>query len=122
MPIDVPTKIRNGIARAKAELDGMMVDVGHIPVTGRDATGPIYGPKVMRRAIVEEIGSAVVDQNGTERLAEDKLTFLEPVIVDLLDIFEIKGVQKNVAKRSGLLDPSGTPYYTEVWLGVGQWR
>lgn len=122
MPIDVPTKIRNGIARAKLELDGMMVDVGHIPVTGRDATGPIYGPLVTRRAIVEEVGSAVVDANGTERLAEDKLTFLEPVVVDLLDIFQIKGVQKNVAKRSGLLDPDGVPYFTEVWLGVGQWR
>ena len=122
MAIDTPTLIRNGIAQAKRELLPMMVDVGHIPVVGRDATGPVYGNKVTRKAIVEQVGSSVIADDGNERMASDKLTFLEPVVVDLLDVFEINGVQQNVAKRTGLLDPAGVPYFAEVWLGVGRWR
>jgi len=123
MAIDVPAKIRAGVAKARAETLNMMVDVGHIRVIGRDENGPVYSPStITRKAIVEDVGEAVVGQDGNERLSASKLTFLEPVEVDEFDIFVLKGVQLNVAKRAGLLDPDGVPYFVEVWLGQGRWR
>lgn len=123
MAVDIPAQIRAGIAKAKAETVGMMVDVGHLPVIGRDSSGPIYADNpIIRQAIVEDIGVPVTTEAGTERVATSKLTILDPFVVDDFDIFIVNGVQSNIAKHEGLLDPDGVPYYKIVYLGKGNFR
>jgi len=121
--VDVPAKIRAGIAKAKAILDPMMVDVLHLAVVGRDQHGPVYADEpITRRALVEDVGEVVVTDSGEERMAATKLTFLEPIPIDELDVFTVNDKELNVARRQGLLDPDGVPYYSEVLLGRSRFR
>lgn len=110
--------IRSAVAVAKSVVQSLMVDVEHLMVVGRDQWGTTYADPVTRQALVEDVGEAVVDEDGNNRQATSKLTFIEAVPVDPLDRFIVNGVESSVAKRGGLLQPSGTSaYVTEVWLG-----
>lgn len=116
----LPDQIRAGIARARATLDPLMVDIQHIPTTGRDQHGPIHGDPVPLRAIVEDVGEAILGDDGNEHMSTSKLTILQPWTVRTSDMFIVNGEELNVAKRGGLLDPDGQPYFIEVWLGRGR--
>jgi hypothetical protein len=113
--------IRRALVTAKRIVDTVvgMPEVQHIPVEGRDQHGPLYGDPIIRQAIVEDVGEAVVGEDGVQRQSTTKLTFLEPVSVDLLDKFIVPGdeTEHRVAKRGGLAQVDGVPYYAEVWLG-----
>ena len=117
--------IRDGVATAKQLLlqNGLMMAVKHWKVVGRDASGPVHATSAVTvEAVVEDSGEAVVGDDGNERQASQKLTILEPYTVDEFDIFEVNGVQLNVARKRGPLDSTGTPFMLEVWLGTGSWR
>lgn len=87
-------------------------------MTGRDVHGPTYGDPIPRQALVEDVGEAVVGEDGTESQSTSKLTFLEPIAVSLDDMFIVKGEELHVARREGLLRPTGdVAYYSEVYLG-----
>jgi hypothetical protein len=118
MALDIPGLIHSVVATAKAIVSSALVDVEHIMVTGRDQWGTTWAEPVTRQAIVEDVGDPVVGDDGNERLSTSKLTFIEPIPVDMFDKFVVNGVESDVAKRKGVLQPDGTmSYVSEVWLG-----
>jgi hypothetical protein len=96
----------------------LMPEVQHVMRVGRDAYGPTYADPVTRRALIEDVGEPVVDENGTTRLSTSKLTFLEPIPIDLLDRFVLDGQETDVARREGLVREDGTTrYFSIVYVG-----
>ncbi len=122
--MNLPELLRSALTAASSAVDSLKVEVGHLRAIGRDVHGTVYAtvPESVR-PIVEEVGESIVDENGNDRMATSKLTFLEPIAVSMEDLFIVDGVEHNVAKRGGLRDPdTGMTYYSEVWLGTGRGR
>lgn len=111
--------IRSAVALANriTRDNGLQPTVQHVPVVGRDAHGPLYGPPVERQGIVELSGEPFIDEGGTSRQSSTKITFLQPIPIDLMDLFIVQGQELNVARRSGLMETDGTLFFSEVWLG-----
>ena len=110
--------IRSVVAIGKSIAQPVMVDVQHVMFIGRDQWGTLYADPVTRQALVEDVGEAVVDEDGNSRQSTSKLSFLEAIPVTMSDRFIVGGEESGVAKRSGLKQPDGVmTYTTEVWLG-----
>lgn len=111
--------IRSAVATADriTKAGGLQPTVQHVPITGRDAHGPTYGPPVPRQGIVELSAEQYTDDTGTSRQAVTKITFLQPIPIDLMDLFVVEGQELNVARRAGLMQTDGTLFFSEVHLG-----
>lgn len=87
------------------------------PMTGRGTKGPIYGTPFRKKALVEEVSQTVTSQDGTEKISTSHFTYFEQFTLNEGDRITLNGIQTNVIKVGGLLDPDGKPYLPEAWTG-----
>ncbi len=115
--------IHRGIDTIRRVAGGLRTDVTHVPMTDRDAYGPVYLEEgVPMQALVEHVSQSIRLPDGAESVATLKLTFFEPVEIKEADRFDAPDGAGNVVRLTvqsvkALLDPDGWPYMVEVWLG-----
>lgn len=114
----LPELIRGAVETVERVAGPLRVAITHTPVTGRTATGPVYGSPIAREALVEWVNESVASQDGTEHLSAAKFTFFESLTIQERDRLTVNGVTANVVKVGGLLDPAtGQPYLPQAWTG-----
>lgn len=125
MPVR-PTIIERAIEVARKQAAPLLVPVTHIPVIGRDASGPVYGSPVELEgdegALVELVSEDVSTPQGITPITRTKLTFFYGLVVTGRDKFIVddSGSEWMVGRFNALLKPDRTPYMVEVWLGDRQ--
>lgn len=113
--------IRSGIALAKTITEPLQAQVPHASYTGQDGMGtPTHAAAVNRPAIVEQALRYRRLSNGQLVLTRSKVTFMDPVVVDVRDKVGPlpDGSIDSILDIEGVIDPdTSRPYLTEVWLG-----
>jgi hypothetical protein len=114
--------VRRAVAKANTITASLQVEVTHEARTGQDTYGaPTFAAAVARPAIVERKQKLIRDTNGQERLSQHKVTFLQPVTLDVRDRITLPdGTTGPILDIAGLVDAgTNAPYYAEVLLGDG---
>ena len=121
MALNIPAIVHAAVATANRLTKSTQPTIKHRMTIGVDVEGPLLQTPeqaVTREGIVEDMGEEVMSETGIEALATSKITFLEPVPIQLSDLFILPdGTTGNIIRRGGLLDGDGQPYYREVFVG-----
>lgn len=79
-----------------------------------------WGAGALLSALVENVNTLTRNQQGELVLATTKITFLQPVLIDVRDRIVLPdGKSAPIARISGLIDPGSTGpqhYLTDVYL------
>jgi hypothetical protein len=116
--VGLPDLVKSMIANVVVPVAGpFRAPIQVVPMTGRTAKGPVYGPPEDDVALVENVSETVLDASGTEQVSNAKFTFFTPRPIKEGDRIVLNGVTTAVVKVGGLLDDTGVPYLPEAWTG-----
>jgi len=115
--------IRGGIAVADSLTDTLQTEVAHYQYSEAtvDDTGKVtWGPRHVRKAVVEHARTHQREKDGRMVLSDTQLTFPRPFFVDPRDRFVLPdGTGDGPPNRiAGVVDPlTNKRYMTQVWVG-----
>ena len=116
---DLSRIVTSAVAIADRATASLQAVVQHAAFDGTySASGePGHATPVARRAIVEAKQELRRDKDGTERMSRWKLTFVEPLAVNLLDLFTLPdGTTPALLALAAPIDSAGAPFIQEVWV------
>jgi len=84
--------------------------------TYTDSGEPVLATAVPRKAVLEAKQDLVVATDGTQSASRWKLTLVEPLMVTVLDRFQLPdGTSPRILSTASPIDANGLPFITEVW-------
>ena len=111
--------VRSAVSTAKSVLGDLLVTVTLESFSSRDGDGtPTYATGVDYQAFVERKDTKLAWRIGNEHVPSHLITFLENVVVTMADRITLPdGTQPAILEITGVEDPNGGQYYTQVICG-----